>query len=280
MSANDDEKQALDVLRSFAEMVALNLSMERHLSVVIAKLSDATWKALFACYPAWYELYSAPQDVLLARILKLQASQEYAREWEVGGDPVEQFQKAVSNNRVMGREVAAFRKEIEARSGPISLELEESEALEAGEELAIYRAMLAEIRARCFYGQGMHSLIAAGRRGNDKGYVRAVEIDSMVQSHPFVVERLSREALAGRTNFAAKLRKAAETGPSRRIDKDLHQLRYFLSVFQNAGQLERFSDSERYEFFCHELGLYPDTGENPKAALCTFIKRWQGSLVE
>ena len=103
MSANDDEKQALDVLRSFAEMVALNLSMERHISVVIAKLSDATWKALFACYPAWYELYSAPQDVLLARSLKLQASQEYAREWEGGGEPVEQLQKAVSNNRVMGR---------------------------------------------------------------------------------------------------------------------------------------------------------------------------------
>lgn len=177
------------------------------------------------------------------------------------------------------RQVTAIHSEVVSREVPVTLNVEEAEVPQILEELAVYKAVVAIIRAYCFYGQGMHSLIAAGQRGNDKGYVLAVSIDPTVQWHPAVLERVSREAIAGRTAFASKLRKAAESGPSQRIDKDLHQLRYMLGIFEELGILKKLADADRYELFCIELGLYPNTGENPKAALCTFIKRWRRSRV-
>jgi hypothetical protein len=58
--------------------------------------------------------------------------------------------------------------------------------------------------------------------------------------------------MKGRTEFAAKLRKAAENGPSAKIDKDLHQLRYVLGLLHELGILDQLTDADRYELFCHE----------------------------
>lgn len=198
---------------------------------------------------------------------------------EPGIDPFERFQKIVDDIWVQAREVAAVHSEVISHEGPITLNTDDVEAQQILEELAVYKAVVAIIRAYCFYGQGMHALIAAGQRGNEKGFVLAASVDPTIQWHPAVLERVSRDAIAGRTDFAGKLRKAAESGPSPRIDKDLHQLRYLLGLFDEIGILKELSDAERYELFCHELGLYPDTGENPKAALCTFIKRLHRALV-
>lgn len=279
MSESNDEKKALDALRGLAEMVALSLSMEQHFTEVARKVPDATWEAMFKRFPSWYEFYFDPPLDGLKRLLQLQSVQEMLQQTDPRADPFEKFQTIVRANRAAGREVAAIRKDLAEHDGPAVLNLDDSEIAETGAEIAAFKAIAAEIRARCFYGQGMHSFIAAGQRGNDLGYLRAVEIDPVVQWHPALVDRVSREAVAGRTDFATNLRKAAETGPSGYIDKDLHQLRYLLGLLHELGVLEESSDAERYEFFCHELGLYPDTGRNPKAALCTFIKRWQASLV-
>lgn len=279
MSEKDDEKKALDVLRSFAGLIALNLSVEQRLTDVVGKVSQASWESTFIRFPSWFDFYFTPPLESLERIRQLKSVQDSAIPHEPGMDPFEHFQKTVDDIWVHAREVAAIHTEVVAHDEPITLNIEDAEARQILEELAVYKAVVAIIRAYCFYGQGMHSLIAAGQGGNDRGYVLAVSIDPAVQWHPAVIERVSRDAIAGRTDFAGKLRKAAEFGPSPRIDKDLHQLRYMLGLFEEIGILKELSDAERFELFCHELGLYPDTGENPKAALCTFIKRWRRSRV-
>jgi len=279
MSEKDDEKKALDALRSFAGLITLNLSLERRLTDVVGKVSQASWESTFTRFPSWFDFYFAPPLESLERIRQLQSVKDSAVPPEPDMDPFERFQKMVDDIWVQAREVAAVHSEVVSREEPITLNIDEPEAQQILEELAVLKAVVAIIRAYCFYGQGMHSLIAAGQRGNDKGYVLAVSIDPTVQWHPAVLERVSGEAITGRTDFASKLRKAAESGPSQRIDKDLHQLRYMLGIFEEFGILKELSDAERYELFCLELGLYPDNGENPKAALCTFIKRWRRSRV-
>ena len=279
MSEKDDEKKGLDALRSFAGLIALNLSMEQRLTDVVSKVSQASWESTFIRFPSWFDFYFIPPMESLERIRQLKSVKDSAVPHEPGTDLFECFQKTVDDIWVQAREVAAIHSEVVDREEPVTLDIDNADALQTLEELAVYKAVIAIIRAYCFYGQGMHSLIAAGQGGNDKGYFLAVSIDPTVQWHPAVLDRVSGEAIAGRTEFASKLRKAAESGPSPRIDKDLHQLRYMLGIFEEFGILKELSDAERYELFCHELGLYPDTGENPKAALCTFIKRWRRSRV-
>lgn len=279
MSENDDEKKFLDALRGIAEMVALGLSMEHHFTEIAAKVPYATWEMLFKESPSWYEFYFVPPLELLKRIFELKSVQESLRELDPVADPLEKFQMLLIDNRTKGREVATIWKELSEHDRPIVFNLGNSEIAETVAEIVTFKALAAEIRARSFHGQGMHSFIVAGQRGNDLGYLRAVEIDPTVQWHPALVDRVSREDVAGRREFARKLRKAAESGPSQRIDKDLHQLRYMLGIFEELGMLKELSDAERYELFCIQLGLYPNTGENPKAAVCTFIKRWRRSRV-
>jgi len=179
----------------------------------------------------------------------------------------------------MGRQAVAIGQELAHHDGEIVFDVGPQDADKALHILATFKTLLAEMRARCHYGQGMHALIAAGQGGTDAGYLRAVTIDPTIQWHPTIVERVSREALAGKADFADALGKAAQSGPSKHIDKGLFQLRYLLSLLREMKILQTLSDAERYTLFCHQLRLYPDTGKNPKAALCTFIDRWESALL-
>ncbi|MEI2679838.1 MAG: hypothetical protein V9G29_19385 [Burkholderiaceae bacterium] len=223
-------------MRSFAGLVALNLSLEQRLTDVVGKVSQASWERTFTRSPSWFDFYFTPPLESLERVRQLKGVKGSAVTLEPGMDLLRVLSK--DGQRLSGPkcvEVTAIHSEVVSREVPVTLNVEEAEVPQILEELAVYKAVVAIIRAYCFYGQGMHSLIAAGQRGNDKGYVLAVSIDPTVQWHPAVLERVSREAIAGRTAFASKLRKAAESGPSQRIDKDLHQLRYMLGIFEELG---------------------------------------------
>lgn len=278
----DDEaayQQFLNICRSIAEVVALNLSLERHFNDVVAKVSQATWDEAFKRSPTWFDFYFLPPQEAMQRVMQLPSATELMTSLKPDASLLDGFFQSVGQVKEISREVAGIANEVRERVDPIELDLDDPEVRESLAETAYYKALCAEIRARCFFGQGMHALIAGGLAGNDVGFLRAVETDPTVQWHPALVERVSREAMKGRTEFAAQLRKAAENGPSAKIDKDLHQLRYVLGLLHELGILDKLTDADRYELFCHELGLYADTGKNPKAGLCTAIKRWQAGLV-
>ncbi len=272
-------QQFLNICRSIAGVVALNLSLERHFNEVIAKVSQATWDEAFKRSPTWFDFYFLLPQEAMQRVMQLSSITDLRKDLKSGTSPLDGFFEAVDQVHQIGREVAEIAKEVRERAAPIQLDLDDAEVRESLGEIAHFKALCAEIRARCFFGQGMHALIAAGLGGNDAGFLRAVETDPTVQWHPSLVERVSRDAMKGHNEFAAQLRKAAESGPSGKIDKDLHQLRYVLGLLHELGILDQLTDADRYELFCHELGLYADTGKNPKAGLCTAIKRWQAGLV-
>lgn len=55
MSEKDDEEKALDALRSFAGLIALNLSLEQRLTDVVGKVSQDSWQSTFTRFPSWFD---------------------------------------------------------------------------------------------------------------------------------------------------------------------------------------------------------------------------------
>lgn len=226
----------------------------------------------------WFDLYLQPVGELEERIHALPAVAEILLP-TVDETPAVVSHRALELARAKSRDIAAIARELRAHA---PLDTSSFDAIERDallELLALFKALTAEVRARCHYGQGMAALLDAGRRGNDTGYLRAVAIDPHLQWHPHIAERIEREACMLHNDFARQLQRAAAQGPSKRIDREHHQLRYLLALLRERGLLRQLKDTDRYRLFRHELGLYSDSGKNPKAALCAFVKRWEANLL-
>lgn len=279
MNPTPNREEALAILAAVAQQSALALAMEQHHKALLAHVPESVWNTHFKNFPAWFDLYFEPPANCLDRLTDLASRAEGLWPDTPDASPVDAFNTLLARSHEMTREVATLRRDVETAGQPVIIELDPAEAPETLDMLAMLKVSCAETRARCHYGQGMHALLAAGQRGNDAGYLRAVAIDPVLQYHPSLVARIAHEAAANRDDFARKLQKAAIQGPSKHIDKELHQLRFVLGLLHEMKVLPQLKDAERYQIFCHDLGLYPDTGENPKAALCTFVKRWEASLL-
>lgn len=93
MSEKDDEKKALDVLRSFAGLIALNLSLEQRLTDVVAKLFQESWERTFTRSPSWFDFYFTPPLESLERVRQLKGVKGSAVTLEPGMDLLEYFSK-------------------------------------------------------------------------------------------------------------------------------------------------------------------------------------------
>ena len=279
MTTDAELEKALQFFRSIAELVAMNLSIVHYHDQVLVKVPDEAWATIIGHSPSWFGFYFLTPGEAFKRMMESPSANEVFQTETSISDPFQKFEQIADRARGMARETVTLAKDFMAHDGPVLFEQGAELSEEFVKELALFKALNAETRSRAVYGQGMLSLVSAGQRGNDEGYLRAVAIDPTVQWHPDLAIRISREAMTGRGSFADDLRKAAQEGPSGKIDKDLNQLRYMLGLLHDLKILQNMQDAERYVVFCHQLGLYPDTGKNPKAALCAFIKRWEANLV-
>jgi hypothetical protein len=177
-------QQFLNICRSIAEVVALNLSLERHFNDVVAKVSQATWDEAFKRSPTWFDFYFLPPQEAMQRVVQLSSATELMASLRSGASLLDGFFQSVGQAKEISREVAQIANDVRERPDPIELDLDDGEVRESLAETAHYKALCAEIRARCFFGQGMHALIAAGLAGNDAGFLRAVETDPTVQWLP------------------------------------------------------------------------------------------------
>jgi hypothetical protein len=279
MKPDAEEKRVFDAFRDIAELAAWNLSIEHYYNQTIVKIPHDVWERIVKGYPAWFDFYFLSPTEALQQMTESAHFKEAFKIDSPATDPLAHLKQIADRAKRHAKETVAIAKDLVNYDGPVVFAQDEPISADDIKALALLKALTAETRSRMTYGQGMHALVKAGKTGNDKGYLRAVSIDSAVQWHPSVAERLTREAFNGHAAFAKKLNKVVKDGSSKAIDKDLGQLRYVLGFLHELGLLKQMSDAERYDFFCKQLGLYPDTGKNPKAALCTFIKRWEASLV-
>lgn len=262
-----------------AELAALCLSQEHYVNQLFVQVPEEVWDSQITQTPAWVHRYFLPPEQAVRQFQEDTAFIDAKSEEPIYENMQTDFAAFLCKLKAMSKETIGEVQGLLQGDGTLTLDLGDETPEDFANGLAILRASHAENRARTTYGQGMYALVSAGQRGNDEGYFRAVSIDPTVQCHPVLIERLSREAMAGRSSFAGKLRKAATEGPPGKIDKELGQLRFVLAFFREIGVLQKLSDAQRYEFFCQRLELYSHTDKNPKAALCTFIKRWEANLV-
>jgi hypothetical protein len=244
------------------------------------RVPASTWDELLSSPRSWHQRYFLSSDETLRQFEEDAAYLDDDIICELEGDEKEiDFGRLLTKVLAQARETIATAKQLLAGNGEVKVDLGSDSAEDFLSMLATFRATHADIRARAIYGQGMNELVGAGQRGIEQGYLRAVSIDPTVQFAPALTERVIRDAITGQGDFAARLKKAAEDGTSGHIGPEYHQLRYLLSFIRGMGLLSKMPDAKRYDFFCKQLGLYPETGENAKAALCAFIKRWEASLV-
>lgn len=279
MKPNPEHQKTIQLLASFARLTTLNLAIEHYSNKVLAQVPDELWQKIIGKSPTWFDFYfQTPVDAVKQMMASPSAVEAFKIE-SGASDPLGILEEITGRAISRAGETVSMAKGFLSADSPAFL----AEGVKFSEndirELALFKSLSADTRARATYGQSMLALVDAGKRGNDEGYFRAVTVDSTVQWHPVLIERISRDAMGGRNAFVTKLQAAAQEGPSKKIDKDLYQLRHMLSLLRDTNMLQKLSNAERYELFCHQLGLYPDTGENPKAAVCTFIKRWEASLV-
>ena len=283
MNNKDRDKLAIQALQGLAGMVSFNLSLEPMLTTILGKVTDATWTRIFQSSPRWFDHYFTPPQELLVRLLQTEPAREVLVFSEENTNLFERFNTIHKEVTGSFKEIVAITDQLVANPNQADFDLENQEDKKALEGLVLVKALLAEIRARAFYGQGMLSFITAGKNGKDEGYYRAASIDPAIQCHPSITERISRDALVGKTEFKDNMQRAGTKGPSKNIDVDLHQLRFMLSLLRDFGLLDQMSNEARYKTFFEQLQLYPDTGskegKNVKAALCLFIDRWESSLV-
>lgn len=279
MSDADPREQLLAVFRGIAAMVPIALATEANFTKLASKIDQKVWDEAFKRFPRWYDFYFLSGDDAVERLFALGSGQELLEDLDADSGSLDGLLGVLAKGPQLNREIGEAVSELEGFDGQAHPDLNDPENLAALEELAVFKAFAGETRARCFFGQSMHSLIQAGRNGNNAGFERAVQLDPTLQWHPELAQRVANEGLRGKTAFALMLSKAAAKGPSKNIDKDLHQLRYVLGILRELGILNMMEDADRYRLFCQELGLYPDNGKDPKAGLCTMIKRWEKSLV-
>lgn len=279
MKSDINEAQAIQFFSALAQLATLNLSVEHYYNQILAKVPDDLWQKIVGNSPTWFDFYfQTPMDAF-NQMMKSPSAEEAFKTDGTTTDPLAMFDQISNRAEVIASETVSLAQDILFHDGPMVLIEGEEFSAEFIQELALFKSLSAETRARATYGQGMLALVDAGKRGKDEGYFRAVTIDPTVQWHRALIERASRDAFGGRKSFVTRLQLAADKGPSKKIDKDLNQLRYILSLLHDFKILQKLSKDERYGLFCGQLGLYPDTGEEPKAALLLFIKRWEASLL-
>lgn len=265
----------LDILTKLVETVTLAFSQEQKFNNLINQFSDKEISKLIQKSPTWFDYYSKnlmPMDIISANA---NMKAEYIK---VSSKP-DSWNSLLSDSKETLSTNLVDLDKFALKNGNLTFDFTNTSKEEVVWALAASRAMYANFRAQATYGQSMFSLLQAGINGNDKGFIKAVSIDPTIQSHPAIVERISQSLIAKRNTFFNTLQKAAINGTSKKIEKDHNQLRFILGLLYQMNILQQLTDAQRYQLFCKEFTLYADSGENPKAAVCTFIKRWEENLV-
>lgn len=266
------------ILRT-VEMTVLTLSINHHFDQLLANISPDGLQKLIAKCPTWFTSYDLPYAEMALNFAESSQLPEFQDDFDFGAhqdNPLEYLYRDGKDQAL-----AHIKRMQEVPSSPYELDdsLSDAEFERIGQALAMMRAVTNNARSLAFYGQPISDFIQAGMNGNDEGYIRAATIDPTIEAHPEVAARVAKSILNPHDDFAKKLRTAAAHGPSKNIQKDHHQLRIALQYLYSVGILQQLSDEQRYQLLCEDLNLYDIAGANPKAALCTFIDRWEKSRI-
>jgi hypothetical protein len=150
------------------------------------------------------------------------------------------------------------------------------------EMLGATLSMLFNGRAIGFFGMPINRMLRIGAAGNDAVLLDALRIDPTVASCETFSVRLARAVALQERRFLSEVHAAVRDNAAKRpndlFPRARHpQLKYCLSILEDAGQLDTLSEKAAYDLFAVYLGVYPLEG-GPKDAsrsLWKLIDRWK-----
>ena len=122
--------------------------------------------------------------------------------------------------------------------------------------LALIYSISMSLRSLLVYGCYLNDLIARVREGRDRDALfAAVKIDPTTMGCPSVIAEIGRARLAGNQAFFIRLRNALSGRLTKREQANFQKMRVIFQVLKETGA-ERLTDTELYELFVNQLGLY------------------------
>lgn len=113
--------------------------------------------------------------------------------------------------------------------------------------------------------------IEKGHDGDRGALKQAVRLDTCAITAPTVAAEIMKSDVLDKGKFRKDLQSALRY--PHRVDKVNHGiLRFVLRTMHEDGMLDQLSEKDRYEFFCVELGLYPDKSDEAFDSLNRFIR--------
>lgn len=269
-----------DLVLQWVEITVFTQSLCHRFDQFLTNISPEGMQKLIAKSPTWFSNYDLPYFEVLSGF--------YENEITWGEDDLD---VDAQQDDPLG--LGLIFQRLKEQASPLSAkmqekpdspyELESDLTLEdfdkAGQYLSKIRVIANNARSLAVYGQTINEFIKAGLNGNDEGFIRAARMDSTIEGHPAVASRMAKANLNPHDGFAKELHAAVTKGPHKGVAKDHHQLRIALYFLHYLGILQQLSDEKRYRLLCEDLSLYDTSGRDPKAGLCTFINRWEESLI-
>jgi hypothetical protein len=123
----------------------------------------------------------------------------------------------------------------------------------------------------------INHFIAEGRKGDRSSLQLAVKLDTAAITSPTVAAEIMKSDFIDKGKFRRLLNNALRY--PHKIELVQHGLlRFVLRTMHDDGMLHQLNDDEKFQFFCVELGLYPNQNDESFDSLHRFIRRCVSSF--
>jgi len=124
-------------------------------------------------------------------------------------------------------------------------------------------------------GLTIGQLLKQGIEENDQHSLNlAIKLDPAAITSPKFSSLLMYQELRGKVSLRRRLANALKK-PYTRKQAAYGYRRYAVYTLKEEGVYKSMSDEERYELLVTQLGLYPDTGNDPFGSFCRMLRRWE-----
>lgn len=144
--------------------------------------------------------------------------------------------------------------------------------------IAIVLSVLRSFESILIYDRSLNRLVEDLRNGDNKALRKILQIDHTALFLPDIAHRLMYAELEHDVAIFSQLGNALKSKHEEKFDKrvnlELRELRFFLTLLDEVGELERLSEAERYDLFCEKLQVYPGVGSDRYESLNRYIREW------
>lgn len=146
-----------------------------------------------------------------------------------------------------------------------------------GTAFGVMLAQLHDLECYARYGLHMYELLKRGNQGNEKAFLKALEVDGAVANCKVFAKRLNRARIRKEDPFLKDFAKKVSSSNNRHA---LHRklMRHTLRMLESSDSLSRFSNKELADLF-RELDIGSATADQSDS-IKTLVANWRKARQE